>query len=111
MLSPCTHRQIDTWYILFIVSCKYLLRGGDRPGAHPDADGVHPGIQQRQRLAARHHVAADHVDLRVLRLDVADLTIRVEGWVCRVDIQFGWLGYKKKKKNGKPTSAREADLD
>ena len=46
-------------------------RGADRTRADADLDRIGAGLDQRQRRRAGGDVAADHVDLRVVRLDPA----------------------------------------
>ena len=51
-------------------STAHLLGGADGAGAHADAQRIGAGLDQPPRLVAGHHVAADHLQLRVSALQV-----------------------------------------
>lgn len=59
----------------------YLLCGRDGSRAHADSHGIHARVKERQGLDTRNNVAAHHVYLRVLRLDVSDLVLAQLGCV------------------------------
>ena len=89
-----------------------LLRGADRPDAHTHAEAVGARLDEVQRLAPRHDVAAHHLEVRVRRLHPLNHLELVErialGGVDDNDVDTFRLKRGDARAVGRPGPARRA---